>query len=243
MPPTDDSLDTLLDRLTPTRRARMLEAAAQRMKGVTVVLEALYDPGNRGAIQRSAEANGLLDVHIVRPEVARKSAARAVSRGAEKWLRTAHWPDATTCCDHLRARGFRIYAADLTAARPLSAIDFSHPTALVFGNEHEGISDAMRDACDGAFVLPMRGFVQSYNVSVAAAIAIQHARGARERAIGATTDLTPSERDQLFERWVRLADRWSRTPKTKRRPLQGGLPVASTKHLAKSRGGGSPKAG
>lgn len=237
-----DSLDTLVARLTPSRRDRMLEAAAQRMKGLTVVLEALYDPGNRGAILRSAEANGLLDVHVVRPEVARKSNARAVSRGAEKWLRTAHWPDATTCCDDLRGRGFRIFAADLTAARPLSTIDFSRPTALVFGNEHEGISDAMRAACDGTFVLPMRGFVQSYNVSVAAAIAIQHARGARERAVGATTDLTPGERDALFERWVRLADRWSRTPKTKRRPLQGGLPVSSRQELPKSRRDGSPKA-
>ncbi|MFT5992880.1 MAG: tRNA (guanosine-2'-O-)-methyltransferase, partial [Bradymonadia bacterium] len=105
-------------RLTPERVKRMQTAVSQRMQGLTVVLEALYDPGNRSAVYRTAEAHGLLDVHVVRPENATKSQARQVSRGAEKWLHIHEHARPVDIIPELQAKGMQVVAADLTNAGP-----------------------------------------------------------------------------------------------------------------------------
>ena len=206
--PARESLAALEARVRPRRLERMREVIGQRMKGLTVVLEGLYDPGNRSAVYRSAEAFGLSEVHVVRPEAASKPHARSVSRGAEKWLRIHSHDTPEDAAAVLRAQGFRILVADVGAAQPLGAVDFSRRTALVFGNEHAGISDEMREAADGAFVIPMSGFAESLNISVAAAIALSHARLERERALGARTDIDGGEAAETYERYVRLSNRW-----------------------------------
>jgi len=203
-------LEELVRRITPRRLARLREVVGTRMSGITVVLEELYDAGNRAAVYRSAEGFGLLDVHVVKPEAARKPRARQVSRGSEKWLRIHEHPSATATCDALRAQGFRIAVSDLTAARPLHTLDFSSQVALVFGNEHAGISDEMRAHADEAFSIPMCGFTQSYNISVAAGITLAHARRAREQSLGAVSDLSPEARAQLFDAYVRQSALWMR---------------------------------
>ena len=173
-----------------------------------MVLEGLYDAGNRSAVYRSAEAYGLRDVHIIHPDSAQKPHARAVSRGAEKWLHLHQHASSLDCVSALRSAGFAVYAADLEAAAPLHSLDFSRPTALVFGNEREGISEKMREIADGCFLIPMAGFTSSFNISVAAAISLSHARLARERAIGATTDLEPAEARALLHEFALRSSRW-----------------------------------
>lgn len=202
------SLQALFDRMTPDRIERLHAVVGSRMKGLTVALEGLYDAGNRSAVYRSAEAFGLRDVHIIRPETTQKPHARSVSRGAEKWVDLYEYDSPGACVETLRAQGFSVYAADLRAARPLHTIDFAKPVALVFGNERHGISAALRDACDGAFVIPMAGFTQSFNVSVAAALALAHARRERERALGSTTDLSPEEAAAMLDDFARRSSRW-----------------------------------
>ena len=182
------------------------------MRGLTVVLEGLYDPGNRSAVYRSAEANGLLDAHVVNPDAAVKRHARQVSRGAEKWLHIHEWPTAAPCVSSLRAAGFSIFAADLQAARPLGTIDFSEPVALVFGNERNGITEEMRELADGGFVVPMRGFAESYNISVAAALSVSYARSARERALGRLGDLDRDAEDALLLEYAEKGIHWLREP-------------------------------
>ena len=201
-------IEAFADKLTPERVRRLREVVDVRMKGLCVVLECIYDAGNRSAVYRTAEGHGLVDVHVVRPDYATKPHARQVSKGAEKWLHRHEWDGATPCVHALRASGFQILAADLESARPLQAIDFSRPTALVFGNEKYGITQEMRDACDGGFLIPMRGFAQSFNISVAAAISVAHARVARERAIGARTDLDADESLQLLAEFVSKSPKW-----------------------------------
>ncbi|MCB9532187.1 MAG: RNA methyltransferase [Myxococcales bacterium] len=204
----DVAFAALAERFTPERIERLRAGVAARMRGLTVVLDGLYDPGNRSAIYRSAEAYGLLDVHVVRPEAAWKEHARSVSRGAEKWLDVHTWRSAGDVAGALHAAGFQLLVADVSNARPLDHFDLSRPTALVFGNERSGASAAMRAVVDGAFTLPMRGFADSFNVSVAAAIAISHARLHRERALGALTDLTVGERDRLLVDFATRSSRW-----------------------------------
>ncbi len=219
------TLDELIAHLTPGRVERLRRAVDRRLKSLTVVLEGLYDPGNRSAVYRTAEAWGLLNVHVVQPEVARKDTARKVSRGSEKWVRIAEHDGARAAVADLHASGYRVYASDLRAAQPLAALDFSEPVALVFGNEHDGISDEMVDACDGTFIIPMRGLADSFNISVAAGIALAEARRARERAIGAEGDLSRDERDLLFEHYIRLSARWLHRRKSRRYELAGEFPV------------------
>ena len=202
--------EALLAEMSDRRARRFREVVTRRMKGLTVVLEGLYDPGNRSAVYRSAEANGLLDVHVVNPDAAIKRHARQVSRGAEKWLHIHEWPTAPPCIESLRAEGFSVFAADLRAARPLASIDFSRPVALVFGNERNGITDEMRELSDGGFVVPMRGFAESYNISVAAALAVTHAREARERALGRLGDLDPATADALLLEYAEKGIHWLR---------------------------------
>lgn len=205
----DLELERLLpfrEKLTPERFARVVDVVRRRMCGITVVLENTYDPGNRNAVYRSAEGHGLTEVHLVRPELAQKRTARSVSRGAEKWLDVHAHAGTQEAVAVLKARGFRVAVADLRAAVPLQSLSFAEPTAIVFGNEKDGISEEMRSLADQAFVIPMLGFAGSYNVSVAAAMTLSWARLSRERALGRETDLTPAEADDLlFDYLMRAA--------------------------------------
>lgn len=203
-------LEYLVSKMKPERVDRLEAVIGRRMKGLTVVLEDLYDSGNRSAVYRSAEAFGVRDVHIIRPDRATKPHARAVSRGAEKWIDIHHWDHTTECVRSLQRDGFTVFAADLEAARPLEALDFTHPVALVFGNEHEGITEEMRSVVDGSFVIPMAGFTKSFNIAVAAAMTLRHARVERERALGAATDLTRDEQAAMFRDFAERSSRWLR---------------------------------
>lgn len=195
--------------MTPDRLARLQQVVERRMGGLHVVLEGLYDPGNQSSVFRTAEALGLLHVGLIHPERARKLWSRAVSRGAEKWLRITRWQSPTEAVAALRAQGCRIWVSDLRAAAPLTAIDFREPVALVFGNEHHGITDEMRAMADGAFVIPMDGLSESLNIGVAAGVALRHARQERERALGRTGDLSVADKTELLEAYVRQAARWA----------------------------------
>lgn len=165
-------------------------------------MEGLYDAGNRSAVFRSAEAMGLLHTHVLYPEIATKPLARAVSRGAEKWMLRHDWDDTRRAATELKTMGYRLYAADLDTDFELHELDFSGPVALVFGNERFGISDEMRGLADARFKIPMFGMVESLNISVAAGIALHHARKARDQATGKIGDLTDDEITRLYAAYL-----------------------------------------
>ncbi len=129
---------------------------------------------------RSSEAFGLQHVHVVNPHGDRYRATRAVSSGAERWLSVRRWSATRDCFATLREEGFRVVVADARPgprpATPLAELDLSQPTAVVLGNEHAGISAEALAAADERFVIPMAGFVESLNVSVAAAVAVHSLR-------------------------------------------------------------------
>jgi len=216
-----DELERTFDELAAhfgdERIERLRFGTAHRMRGIAVVLDALYDPGNRSSIYRTAEGLGLLDVHLVRPEAAWKEHARSVSRGAEKWLSLHHWRSAADCAYALRAQGMQILCADASVTNDLTPFDLQRPTALVFGNEHDGVSSAMRAAADGFFAIPMRGFAGSFNVGVAAGLALHSARVARERALGSTTDLDEHARMTLLVDYATRSSLWMRRLEDERR--------------------------
>lgn len=194
----DQIVSTIGPQLTEERKQRLTQVIAQRTYRVVPVLENLYDLGNLSAVLRSAEAFGFLEVNLVVPPGARFKAANRVARGADKWLDLQIQRSPKACAEQLRARGFRIYATHLEASVPLEELDFSKPTAIVLGNEKDGVSAEMLAAVDGRFSIPMQGFTQSFNLSVAAALTFYQAWRDRNRRLGQSGDLTPTEQKILL---------------------------------------------
>lgn len=157
--------------LLPPRQARIDAVVAARIGSVCVVLDSIIDPHNAAAILRTADALGVGEVHLVETEIEALITQR-ITRGCERWMDLSVHPRPEACVASLRARGFALYVADAQGTRSLDQVAAQPRVALVFGNEHTGVGDALRDAADGTFAIPMRGMVESYNVSVAAGITL-----------------------------------------------------------------------
>jgi tRNA (guanosine-2'-O-)-methyltransferase len=204
-PPGEEATLDLTDLIQPERLTRLEQVLAQRTRRVSLVLEELYDPHNAAACLRSAEAFGVQDVHVIAARHAFDPSPRVV-QGADKWLTLRRHAGTAECVTALRAAGYRIWVSDLApGARRIDAIDFGEPVALAFGNEHEGVSRTLADLADGTFVVPMRGFTQSFNVSVAVALSLYHAVSRRAALAGPAGDLPPEEHAALRQEWVRKA--------------------------------------
>ena len=194
---TAEEILTLLDPyLSGERRQRIGEVIAERSYTVIPVMETLYDRGNVSAVVRSAEALGYQSVHIVDDSENFKHANR-VTQGAEKWIDICVWPDTMSCVKTLRAAGCRILATHFEDATPIDEIAFDQPAALFFGNEKSGVSKTLLDVADERVIIPMPGFVRSFNISVAAALCLYHIRQDRIRRCGAAGDLDPETRRLL----------------------------------------------
>lgn len=144
---------------------------AGRISSLTAAVEGVVDPHNTAAVIRTAEAFGMKTVHIIENETAFHS-SRRVTRGTHKWIDLAVWKTPEAFVRAVRAQNKQILFADARADLSLYDIDPSVPAALVFGNERNGVSDKMRELCDRGFFIPMKGFAESLNVSVAAAVSV-----------------------------------------------------------------------
>jgi tRNA (guanosine-2'-O-)-methyltransferase len=183
--------------ISDSRAERIDEVIAARTRSVAVVIEGLANAGNVAAVMRSAEGLGFLRFDLIQGSVPYKHSART-AQGAEKWLDVRTWRGPEACALDLKEQGYRILATHLDVdAQPLGKLDFTEPTALVFGNELGGISRAMLDHADGTCAIPMSGFAQSFNISVAAATCLYHARQDRIRRLGRHGDLSPAEKEWL----------------------------------------------
>jgi tRNA (guanosine-2'-O-)-methyltransferase len=164
--------------LTDQRKERIERVLAQRLRSVVPVLDGLRDPHNVAAILRSADAFGVQEVQLVHDGEPYKASQR-VTQGTDRWLDLVQQPDARTCIEHLHARGFCVLAATLDGTITPDQLASIPKLAVVLGNEHSGPSTAVLDACDGRYTIAMRGFAESLNVSVAAAITLSAATRGR----------------------------------------------------------------
>ena len=170
--------------ISPERADKLRAALERRQPSLTVVFENVHDPHNVSAVLRSCDAVGVMEAHgiytgdNVFPELSRKSSA-----SARKWVDLHLYDDVDSCYSVLRSHGFRIYTTHISSdAVSLFDLDLTVPVALVFGNEHLGVSQAARDAADGNVVIPQVGVVQSLNISVACAVALFEAFRQRQHA-------------------------------------------------------------
>jgi tRNA (guanosine-2'-O-)-methyltransferase len=194
------------DFLVPERRARIDAVVAGRTRTLTVVMEAFCDPQNVNAVLRTCEAFGIQELHAIEGPMKPYDRNKKISQNADKWLDVRRWGSTRECLEHLKAEGFAIYVTHLgDGSRPLGELSFAGKVALVFGNEHRGVSEEAQGLSDASYAIPMRGFVQSLNVSVAAAISIAKAVERREAERGRHGDLPEAEATALRERFYVLA--------------------------------------
>jgi len=167
-----DAWELMSPRLSPSRRERMLHVASQRTRHLRLVLQDVFDPHNVGACLRSAEAFGILccdQVNLYQ----KFGKISTVSRGADQWLEVRRFNDLEFYTKGLRDRGFKVAAAyPAGTAIELSALPLHEPLAVVFGNEREGLHQAWHEHVDYRFTIPMHGMVESFNVSVSAALTL-----------------------------------------------------------------------
>jgi len=170
--PAEMVIDTLSPIVTPERLSRIEDVIRSRTDSLVLVLDRVIDPHNSSAVLRSADAFGVQTVHVIVGEHGFR-ASRGVSKGTHRWLDVIRYEDAEACARRLKKDGYAIYIAAMDADTRPEDLHDTPRLAVVFGNEHRGVSPELRNLADGTFSIPMRGFVESLNVSVAAAIAMQ----------------------------------------------------------------------
>jgi 23S rRNA (guanosine2251-2'-O)-methyltransferase len=154
-----------------------------RSPGLLVVLDGIEDPHNLGAILRSAEAAGADGVFLPQRRSAGLSATVVkASAGAAIHIKLARVTNIAQLLELLKKKGYWIAGLDAAAEQPIWKIDLTVPLALILGNEGSGLHRLVRQKCDFLVALPISGMVSSYNVSVAAGIALYEVL--RQRALG-----------------------------------------------------------
>ena len=197
--------------LTPARLARIDAVIEARLQSVTVVLDRLVDPHNVAAILRTSEGLGLCAVHVVPGADDDGLAHRKVTQDAHKWIDVVAHDSGAAAARSLAARGFAVFAGHLErGARPPADLPTGRPLALLFGHEHEGPSRETLEACTGTFRIPMAGFTQSFNVSVAAGIALSQICAGRRAFLKKPGDLDVAYKRALRSRYLRLGAKLAR---------------------------------
>jgi tRNA (guanosine-2'-O-)-methyltransferase len=188
---------------TEKRLNKIRNVIEKRQPSLRVVIENVHDPHNVSAIFRTCDAAGIPVVSLIYntesfPKIGKKSSASAF-----KWIKRERYKKVKSCYNKLREEGFRIYASQLSEnAKNLYELDYTGKTAIVFGNEHRGISDEASELADERFLIPMYGMVQSLNVSVSAAVTIYEALRQRKQKGMYNKPLYLSEEiESLVQEW------------------------------------------
>ena len=188
--------------LTP-RLEKIRRVLSHRQPDLTIVMENIHDPHNVSAMLRSADAVGVYEVQLVYTNTKFPKIGKKSSSSASKWVGRRRFESIRECYDQLHDEGYAIYATRLDAnAQPLYGIDFLKKTALVFGNEHAGVTDDAAALADGTLIIPMMGMIQSLNVSVACAVTLYEAL--RQRTAAGMYDISrfsPEVLQNLVEEW------------------------------------------
>lgn len=190
--------------MTPERESRIRQVLDKRQDNLTVVLENVFDPHNISAVMRTCDAVGLQEIHVLNTRISphKKWGAKSSSSAAD-WLTIHTYTDSVPCFDGLRQKGYRILATHLGgASHSLYDIDLTARIALVFGNEHSGVSEDILAYADGQFLIPQVGVIKSLNISVACAVCLYEAFR-QKNAAGhyLRPALAAAEREALFRKW------------------------------------------
>lgn len=190
--------------MTPERRNKLTAVLEKRQPDLTVVLENVFDPHNISAVMRTCDAVGVQEVYIITNKIPRhkKWGARS-SSSAAKWLTVHQFENAEECFAELRKKYSKILTTHLSSdAVNLYEVNMTEPIALVFGNEHSGVSDEIRLLADGNFIIPQAGIIQSLNISVACAVTLYEAYRQKSLAGHYNRDnMDNAMKQELLKQW------------------------------------------
>lgn len=191
--------------ILPERLERLEAVLARRTRRLTLLLETVHDAHNIAACVRTCDAFGLQDLHIIPCADKPLRLSKMVSTGAHRWL-TIHVHDTLEdALETLSASGYRLTVTEVvpgeTSDTP-SDIPLDAPLCLAFGNERDGISDALSAAAQGRLHIPMAGFVESFNVSVAVAVSVSRIRERVDALDEPIWGLSADEKNALLDAWI-----------------------------------------
>jgi len=191
--------------MTPEREAKIKKVLNHRQGGLVIVLENVHDPHNISAAMRTCDAVGVQDIFVLNNSIPRhKKFGKTSSASALGWLTVRQFSDTAECMKAVRELCDKVYATHLgVQSHSLYELDLTQRVALVFGNEKEGVTQECLDLCDGNFIIPQVGMVQSLNISVACAISLYEAFRQRHQAGFYNGKPTLPE-----TRWNTLAEKW-----------------------------------
>ena len=212
VPMSERLYEILCEHLTPRKRVLFDEMANNRTRYFTAVLEDIYQAQNTSAILRSAEAWAMQDLHVVENEHS-FAHHRRIAKGAKDWLSVHRYNERTNnsevCLRNLKSRGYKIAVTALREdSVPLAELDLSSPVAIVLGTELTGASETALKMADQKVIIPMYGFTESLNVSVAAGVIFNFISGEiRKRNL--SWQLSAEEKLALKIQWAKKTIYWS----------------------------------
>ncbi|CAM1354298.1 MULTISPECIES: TrmH family RNA methyltransferase [Tenacibaculum] len=192
--------------ITEKRKNTFHKVLSNRTRHFTVVLEDIFQPHNASAVVRSCDIFGIQDVYAIENKFTNK-VSRHVAKGSQKWLNINRFKEdgdnTKVCLEELRTKGYQIIGTTPhTDSCVLSDFDVTKKSAFVFGAEKDGISDYIKEEADGFLKIPMVGFTESLNISVAAAITLQDITS-RIRKTTIDWQLNDDEKQVLYFNWIK----------------------------------------
>ncbi len=194
-------LDHILSFVTENKKGVFRRVLANRTKHITLVLENVYQPQNASAVVRSCDCFGVQDLHVIESENEYNVNPRIVM-GASKWVDIHQYNDTTSAIDDLKAQGFQIVATS-PHTNDVDVQDFipHQKSAIFFGTEYDGLSAEVMEKADRFIKIPMYGFTESFNISVAAALVLQSITDTLRNS-SIDWHLSKREKDDISWKWA-----------------------------------------
>lgn len=196
-----DYLNFLENILTDNRKEKFLKVLENRTKHFTVAVEDVFQMHNTSAVMRSCEIFGVQELQVIEQRYG-KSIDKEIAMGAQKWVDIHRYDTVSNCIDSLKNQGYQIIATTPHENDCLlENFDISKPSALFFGTERDGLSEDVLKQADGFLKIPMVGFTESLNISVAAAIILQNVTE-RLRNSEVKWQLSETEKQLKYLNWL-----------------------------------------
>jgi len=190
---------------TDKRKQRILDVLARRQKDLALVLNNIHDPHNVSAVLRSCDAFGVGEAHLLYTDTAFPALGHKSSASAKKWVEIKRHKSAREMVATFRDTGNQVLSTGFgPGAKALTDWDMTKPTAVILGNEHDGVAQDLQTLVTDHIYIPMQGMVQSLNVSVAAAVILYEAfRQRMAKGMYETPMLTEEEVQAKYESWIK----------------------------------------
>ncbi len=201
-----DLINYLTGFVTEERKKRFDEIIQNRTRHVSIALENIFQPHNASAVLRSCDCFGIQDVHIIENEN-KYTINPDVALGSYKWLTMHKYNKATNntlaCIESLKAKGYAIaVTSPHKDSYTIETVPLNKKLALFFGTEMQGMSDQLEKNAEVFVKIPMMGFTESFNISVAAALSM-YTLSNRLRKENINWALSETEKEEIMLQWLR----------------------------------------